>query len=296
MTSEPVASASPASLEHLRAHEGGDAWLTALPDLVRTAAERWQLTLRTPYDDVYESMTFPAERADGSTAVLKVAWPNRESTHVAEALRRWNGDGAVRLLDDAPDLGALLLERCDPGTPLSEVGLDEALDVLADLIRRLSVPIGAPFATLADEAAILSAELESEWLRTDGPFERRLVDAALDAFAGLAPTQGLQVLVNQDLHADNVLRARRQPWLVIDPKPLAGEREFAIAPVVRSRELGHSRQAVLRRFDRLTSDLGLDRERARGWTIAHAIAWSFEGDGVIQTHVETARWLLDAIT
>ena len=101
------------------------------------------------------------------------------------------------------------------------------------------------------------------------------------------------MLLHQDLHGDNVLAAQREPWLAIDPKPLVGEREFGIAPVVRSRELGHSRRDVLNRFDRLTAELGLDRERARGWTIAQTIAWAFDGD-VRQTHVETARWLLEA--
>lgn len=51
----------------------------------------------------------------------------------------------------------------------------------------------------------------------------------------------MQVLLHQDLHADNVLRAGREPWLVIDPKPLTGEREFGVAPIVRSFELGHGR-------------------------------------------------------
>ena len=71
------------------------------------------------------------------------------------------------------------------------------------------------------------------------------------------------MLLHQDLHGDNVLAAEREPWLAIDPKPLAGEREFGIAPIVRSRELGHSRREVLGRLDRLVTELGLDRERAR---------------------------------
>ena len=50
---------------------------------------------------------------------------------------------------------------------------------------------------------------------------------------------------------------------------------------------------MLERFDRLTSELSLDRDRARGWTIAQTIAWAFDGDAR-QTHVETARWLLEA--
>ena len=76
------------------------------------------------------------------------------------------------------------------------------------------------------------------------------------------------MLVHQDLHGDNVLAAQREPWLVIDPKPLAGEREFSVAPIVRSFELGHSKRDVLYRLDRLCGDLELDRDRALGWTIA----------------------------
>ena len=82
------------------------------------------------------------------------------------------------------------------------------------------------------------------------------------------------MLLHQDLHGDNVLAAHREPWLAIDPKPLVGEREFAVAPIARSFELGHSKRDVLHRFDRLTAGLGLDRERARGWTIAQTVAWS----------------------
>ncbi len=80
---------------------------------------------------------------------------------------------------------------------------------------------------------------------------------------------------------------------MIDPKPLAGEREFAVAPIVRSSELGHSKRDVLYRFDRLTSELGLDRERARGWTIAQTVAWASDSD-YSTTHLETVRWLLEA--
>jgi streptomycin 6-kinase len=99
--------------------------------------------------------------------------------------------------------------------------------------------------------------------------------------------------VHQDLHGENVLAAEREPWLVIDPKPLAGEREFALAPIVRSFEFGHSRSEVLRRLDRLSGELALDRERARGWAIAQTIAWSFDS-AYADGHFETARWLLAA--
>jgi streptomycin 6-kinase len=101
------------------------------------------------------------------------------------------------------------------------------------------------------------------------------------------------VLLHQDLHPGNVLRAKREPWLVIDPKPLRGEREFGVAPLVRALELGHSERDVRRWLDRLTTELDLDRDRARLWSLAQTIAWSF-GSDYFDHHVETARWLLRA--
>ncbi len=115
----------------------------------------------------------------------------------------------------------------------------------------------------------------------------------IDRLESLSSSQGDQVLLHQDLHGDNVLASEREPWLVIDPKPLLGEREFAIAPIVRDFELGHSKRETLHRFDRLTSELGLDRERARGWTVGQTIAWALDST-YEETHVQTVRWLLEA--
>jgi streptomycin 6-kinase len=230
--------------------------------------------------------------ADGDEVVLKVQTPHRESEHEAAALELWDGDGAVRLLAHDPERHALLLERCVPATPLASVGQEAALEVLVSLLPRLWKPAAAPFRSLAEEAAWWLVQLPRTWEEAGRQFERRLLDASLEALAELAPTQGEQVLLHQDLHGDNVLAAEREPWLVIDPKPLVGEREFAVAPIVRSVELGHSRRDVLYRLDRLTSELGLDRERARGWTIGQTIAWSV-GSEYHETHVETARWLVE---
>jgi streptomycin 6-kinase len=198
----------------------------------------------------------------------------------------------VRLYATDADRHALLLERCEPVTPLAELPESEALAVLADLLPRLWKPAGPPFRSAADEAAWWSAGLETRYAAAGRPFERRLLEAALAALRDLPPTQAPAVLVHQDLHAGNVLAASREPWLAIDPKPVAGERELGIAAIVRGTELGHGPRRVRGRLDRLSAELGLDRERARGWTIAQTIAWCFDGAGVIGEHVEAARWLL----
>jgi streptomycin 6-kinase len=278
------------------AHAGltHDVWLERVPDLVTECVKQWGLRLGEPYAAGAAGYTVRADLPDGTPVVLKLIYPHREADREAEALNVWDGDGAVRLLAHDEERWAMLIERCEPGTLLTAIDADGALDVLTGLLPRLWRPVSEPFRSLADEAAWWVVHMPSEWERAGQPFERRLLDEAIDALQGLAGSQGEQVLLHQDLHGDNVLAAQREPWLVIDPKPLVGEREFNVAPIVRDSEFGHSRRDVLYRLDRLTSELGLDRERARGWTIGQTVAWAFDGT-YIRAHIDNVRWLLGGL-
>jgi streptomycin 6-kinase len=268
------------------------AWLERVPDLVAECVDRWGLRLGEPYEPGAVGHAVRADLPDGRRAVLKLIYPDRESEHEADALALWNGHGAVQLLDRDDERSAMLIERCEPGTTLAAAGADDALEVLVELLPLLWVETGEPFHTLEDEAAWWISYLPDQWERSNQAVDRRLVDAAVDALSSLSESQGQQVLLHQDLHGDNVLAATREPWLVIDPKPLIGEREFSVAPIVRSFELGHSKRDALYRLDRLTSELGLDRDRACGWTIGQTMAWAFDSD-YIATHLDTVRWLLE---
>jgi streptomycin 6-kinase len=261
---------------------------------IAACVDRWSLRLGTAYDQSYVSVVFPATLSDGRSAVLKIQFPHRESEYEAEALRRWGGQGAVRLIDSDSSNLALLIERCEPGDHLSTSEPEEALRVMIELLPRLWVDAGEPFISLCDEAAGWALRLPIFWERARRPFEMELLDSALEALAALRESQGRQVLIHQDLHGDNVLRATREPWLVIDPKPVVGEREFSVSSIVRSYEFGHGREPVINRLDKLTSALNLNRERARLWSFAQTLAWAFEGDRVLVPHVQTARWLWQA--
>src|SRR3989442_1459934 len=213
--------------------------------VVADCVEEWGLRLGEPYPQGAAGHAVRAELPDGAPAVLKLIFPDRESEHEADTLALWNGDGAVRLLARDDERSALVIERCAPGTALSAAGPDVALEVLIGLLPRLWVEAAEPFHTLEDEASWWIGYLPEQWERSGRSVERRLVDAAVDALSSLSRSQGEQVLLHQDLHGDNVLAAEREPWLVIDPKPLLGEREFSVAPIVRSFELGHSRRDAL---------------------------------------------------
>ena len=283
----------PEGVEAIRGSASGRAWVASLPGLLDEVADRWQLQVGDPFPDASASLTLRATRTDGMRVVLKLQYPHREAEQEAAALAQWAGAGAVCLLAHDPDRHALLLELCEPGTPLLELQQDEALDVLIELLPRLWQPADPSFTSLAAEAEHWALTLPQAWADAGRPFDRGLLDAALDAISVLAPTQGEPVLLHQDLHTGNVLRATREPWLVIDPKPLRGEREFGLAPIVRGAELGHNRDHVLRRLDRLSGELGVDRGRACGWAFVQTLAWSIDETEVWQEMIEVARWLRD---
>lgn len=245
-----------------------------------------------PFAGGQAALVLPATTADDMDVVLKIQWPHRESEHEVEALNAWMGNGAVMLLDHDAEAHAMLLERCLPGSHLSTLAEDEALDVLIGLLPRLWVPVDAPIGTLSEESGWWHENLQGWSEQARHPFSEPLFSAALEALRELPTSQGDQVLLHQDLHPENVLAATREPWLVIDPKPLVGEQEFSVAPIVRAYELEHSERAVRGRLDRLTAELGLDRERARLWAMAQTVAWAVDGGEADPWHVKTAEWLL----
>ncbi len=286
----------PSGLDWWRGEPGGADWLARLPRLVAECVDLWRLRLGEPFD-AHVSLVVRAELPDGNPAVLKVNFPEPESEGEGAALAHWAGDGAVRLLAHDPERRALLVERCEPGSPLWEVAdEEEANRIAAGVLRRLwrPPPREHEFRLLADEAARWAEELPNRWERLDRPFERSLLNEAVGFLREAGSAQGEAVVLHQDFHGGNVLRARREPWLAIDPKPLVGEREFDTASLLRDRrqELGRDprpARTIRRRLDRLSAELGLDRERMRTWGVAHALAWD-ANEGMIAC----ARWLAAA--
>ena len=267
----------------------------AAPAIVAQCLERWELTPETPFERSLVSIAMPVTRGDRSEAVLKVQFPHWESDEEALALEMWDGNGAIRLLDHAEDLHALLLERCHPGEPLSNQEPTYALDVITTLLERtwLSEPEG--IRSLDNETSLWVANLRDQMSRDSLPYDRRLAELAVETLIDLAASQHDCVLLHQDLHGDNVLSAEREPWLIIDPKPLSGEKAFGLAPVISSYEFGHSRAAVRWRIDKLVESLGVDRARSVGWAFSRTVAWSMDGPVLGQRHVETAKWLAELL-
>jgi streptomycin 6-kinase len=121
---------------------------------------------------------------------------------------------------------------------------------------------------------------------------------AIQVLKALVETQREPVLVNRDLHRDNVLRASREPWLVIDPKPIVAEREFALAnrlPMFGATEIEDANADVVQRLSSFADTLGLDAHRVRGWAFVRAVLWSLDGGRLAPHFSRVARLLGETI-
>jgi streptomycin 6-kinase len=263
----------------------GQEWADSLPARVERFRRRWELTVGEPFEGGCTAWVAPAERSDGSPCVLKLPYTGEGPTYEADALRAWAGEGAVRLLERDEETGVLLLERLLPGSSLYGCAEpEEALLLACGALRRLWVPAPArPFPTAHARATLWAAEVERRFHTHSRPFDVELTRAAVAAFEHLSTYTGECVLLHQDFHRGNILRAQREPWLAIDPKPLAGERAFDARWLLRDLLYREPRIAlpVPDLLERLAAELALDGERVRLWTLARAVEnalWCYEID------------------
>lgn len=257
------------------------AWLGALPDLLQRLARRWSLTLDPPFPGIAFNYVAPAFRADGA-CVIKISRHVDETRSELAALRLWDGRGAARVLDADLEVGALLVERVEPGGTLVEVADrddDAATRVAADLLRKMWFPVPdqsglRPLSRWCDAFDRNRAAL----LRGDRGFPAALFERADSLRHDLLASTHDPVVLHGDLHHGNILRADREPWLAIDPKGLRGDRYFDVCQFLRNPR-PVSAEINRRRLDILTDDLGLDRPRAAAWCFVHAVLdalWDFE--------------------
>lgn len=256
-----------------QAREGaaGRAWIASLPGSVADLCRRWLLTIDGPPRYGHLAIVVPVRRGAEPLA-LKVSWQDTETVHEAHALAVWNGHGTVRLLESAPDLGAMLLERLDPERTLFSLPLNQAMTTAGRIARRLAVPGDASLPTVASLADGIARTVPERWERLARPVPTRLIARVIE-LAQRLPDPTTRTMVNWDLHFGNVLFAPgRQEWVAIDPKPATGAPEFGIAQILWPRIDEMSGPAEFQRhLAALIEAAGLDAEQSRSWAFVRVV-------------------------
>ncbi len=261
--------------------EWGD-WLDRLPRMTADVLDDWQLSRE---DDVawhgYCSLVLPVRTAGDRPAVLKRTFDgDAAALHEPLALQHWQGAGTVRLLRADPSRRAMLLERLHREDLLT-VDDGMACEVVAGFYRRLHVPAPPQLRTVTSYVQRWLADLAA--LPRGAPIPRRYAEQALSLGRDLvADPASTGMMVHGDLHHENVLAADREPWLVIDPKPMSGDPHYEPEPMLRNNwefvvATGNVRETVRRRFFTLVDVAELDEDRVRAWAIVRLvlnISWS----------------------
>jgi streptomycin 6-kinase len=249
-------------------------WLAGVPAQVDEIASDWLLELGEPYVPGGQcAWVAPSRNRAGDDLVLKVGWRHREAEHEADALRVWDGEGAVRCFATRSfeNTTALLLERCTPGTPLKASLPEPEQDVvLAELLRRLwkRAPAGNhPFGSLREMCDQWADAFEIGIDTNSRGLDPGLARAGIETLRALPATANDSVLLCTDLHAGNVLSSRREPWLVIDPKPFVGDPAYdAVQHMLNCDDRLATDPAGL--ANRMAQLLEVEPERVRLWLFA----------------------------
>lgn len=264
--------------------EEADAWLQRLPALLAEWAERWQLEIFPPFENLSFHYVAPAMRADGAAVVLKTCAFSDEFEHGLAALRIFAGRGIARLLEFDEEQKVMLLERLQPGTMLASLFPEQdeqATSILAGVMRQLWRPAPAEhnFPTVEQLGQGLT-RLRARYAGGYGPFPPRLVDEAMDLFTALSASAPQTMLLHGDLQHHNILRAD-ETWLAIDPKGVVGDPGYEVGasfynPMPHLLDVPDLEHMLARRVAQLSEELGMDRARIRGWGLAQCVlnAWN----------------------
>jgi streptomycin 6-kinase len=285
------------------AFPGGAIWLDNLPGLIATCSRKWNFALAGGPFELSYNYVVPVLQDGRTPAVLKLGVPTPELTSEARALRIFRGHGAVRLLESDESLGALLLERINPGDTLATLN-DElrAAEIAARIMLDLwkATPANAEFRSLESWTAGL-CKLRARFSGATGPLDSALVDIAENLRAELLQGTPTSRLLHADLHHFNILYGTAPGWVAIDPKGVIGDPSYEPAAFLLNPEptifLDRSIQEA--RIKILADHLTMDAQRIVRWALVHSVLsawWTIEDDaGDWDASISAARVLLSLL-
>ncbi len=255
-------------------------WLLTVPGTIHQVANTWSVSVGPPFEPGGSTAwVAPVQGADGTHMVIKVAFRHPEADHEADGLLFWDGDGTVRVLatEEFDNTVAHLLERCVPGTMLTELPEPDQDEVVAALLKRLwrEPPAGHPFRSLEDMCRDWADEFETKTGPNRPDLDPGLVREGIELFRLLPTSNEADALLVTDLHAANVLSAEREPWLAIDPKPHVGDPTYdALQHMLNCKNRLRTDPRGL--AERMAALLELDCERLLLWLFARCVQESVD--------------------
>jgi streptomycin 6-kinase len=266
----------------------GSPWLKEIPEIVGKCSELWELRVGAPLPQLFYNYLAAVERTDGSSAILKICPADWEFESELNALRLYDGRGAVRLLESDEAMGAMLLEPLRPGQPIKTLDDDDLATAIAcRVMKRFWRPPPQQHRFRDLEYWGLAFHRHLQEYGGAGPIPAAIFERGESMWKELVDDGGARVVLHGDLNYGNLLSSARDSWLAIDPKGVLGESVFDTAillhdPSDRILAQPSPSRFLARRVDVIVEVTGFDRRRVIDWGFAYAVlsgVWSAEEQG-----------------
>jgi streptomycin 6-kinase len=251
-----------------------EVWLDELPPVLSDLSGRWKLELGSLIQRGSVSVVIRCRTAEGHAAVLKVSPEPRRVVDEAAALARWRTAHVPAVLAVDKQVGALLIEAIEPGTPLADSPRYPSIKSIASLLTSLHGN-GAPDPAYRPVAARIEYLFESSRkLYERQPslvalISRELYERSRELALRLAAELSATALLHGDLTPVNVLDGGKGRGLVaIDPAPCLGDPAFDAIDLLLWR--AEDAETIAARAELLAPAIGAEPGRLFNWCVAFA--------------------------
>lgn len=270
--------------------ETGKEWLDRIPELIKKYEVHWEIKIGETFHLSYNYVA-QAERSDGTPVVIKLGFPgDKELISECAGLSYFNGEGAIKLLAEDIDNGAMLLERVTPGIPLAELEDDEeATLIAARLLKQLhkEAPDDDRLINFGKNWLGGYTRYREKYSLESGPIPQELflLGEAINKKHYVDEPEK-EYLIHGDFHHHNVLSSNRDGYLTIDTKGVIGNPAYDIATFLYNPKEILKRedieQITKRRIEIFSKELDMDTQKIIDWGISQALLstiWTLEDDG-----------------
>ncbi len=263
-----------------------ESWFSELPGVLGVLSGRWQVECDSVIPRGSVAVVVRCRMSDGRAAVLKISPDRRRLALEAAALRRWTTGHTPAVLALDSQLGALLLEAIEPGTPLDSTSAYPTLGSMAGLLNSLHVDMpGSSYPAAAQRITYLfdsSAKLYQLHPQRAELVSPELYEQGRQQAARLAQDGSPTVLLHGDLTPSNILDGGERRGLVaIDPAPCLGDPAFDAIDMVFWQ--ADDVATIRARATSLAPAIATDVERLTAWCTAFAGMTALELAGSPQT-------------
>lgn len=290
-------------LEKNVCHAYGDvglAWVQSLPLIINKLAAHWSLTQIEAVKNMSWHYVAYATQHNHGPVVLKISCQLDTVHHELCALKHFDGQGCIKLIDYNEEYHGILLERAMPGTSLKEndnVAAETTILTYAQIVKTLA----------SQNRHVQHYEHMRTWCDAidkinDDRINPLFVAKAKQIKSSLLNSVKNEYLCHGDLHLDNIIKQVHH-WVAIDPKGIIGEMAFEASAfdLLDNHELNDASDIELKIINRVTllaNHLDIEVDRLLSWIFLRMMIsaqWFVEDKGDPSRMLKLAQYVYNLL-